>query len=333
MKKVKIDRIFNVNGCVSAQAMMLYHAGGLSASESEQIEQHLASCEFCREALEGAGMTESPASYNESIRSMKSQWYGGRKKKRAESISRVLYPAFAVIAACFILYVGISNVLRRKGFFADENLLVYESGTPIDSAVAAPENVFVPAEASEIKVTEEKEIKVRKEYKKNTVIIHEEKIPVALLDETRIVANQTDTAVETTRIIADKVENDPVQLTYPFRVITMPPPEHSGTTFVMVDKMPGFMGQGLQKFYRYVHQRLRYPDAAINKEISGKVLVQFTVDENGNVTNVILLKKVHPLLDAEVLRVIANTPRWTPGKNKNRPVKVAMVMPVDFVLY
>jgi TonB family protein len=99
---------------------------------------------------------------------------------------------------------------------------------------------------------------------------------------------------------------------------------------------------GLQKpFYKdengyalmkYLADNIRYPNEARKNNISGRVVVKFVIDTEGNVTDQTVLTSVHPLLDAEALRVVGSMPKWTPGEMHNRPVKVYFTLPITFAL-
>ncbi|MBN1187761.1 MAG: energy transducer TonB [Bacteroidales bacterium] len=103
--------------------------------------------------------------------------------------------------------------------------------------------------------------------------------------------------------------------------------------FIIVEDMPLFNGKKAEVGFReYIAQNLDYPDIAAENGISGKVLVRFAVDKNGNVVDVVLLRGVHPALDKEALRVVRSSPKWTPGKQRGRAVKVQFVFPISFVL-
>jgi TonB family protein len=67
--------------------------------------------------------------------------------------------------------------------------------------------------------------------------------------------------------------------------------------------------------------------------ITGKVYVQFVIGKDGAVTNVKVMRSVDPYLDAEALRVIKAMPKWSPGEQRGKPVKVLFQLPVNFVLY
>ena len=91
-------------------------------------------------------------------------------------------------------------------------------------------------------------------------------------------------------------------------------------------------GGDLKKFQDYVQGKIEYPEEAKEKGITGKVFVQFIVDEKGNITEVQIIRGIHPLLNNEALRVIKESPKWTPGKQNGKNVKVSYTIPITFDL-
>jgi periplasmic protein TonB len=102
--------------------------------------------------------------------------------------------------------------------------------------------------------------------------------------------------------------------------------------FVIVENMPQFKGGDMNEFRTWVAKNLRYPEVAAENGISGRVFVQFAVNSKGEVVDVVVVRGVDQALDAEAVRVIKASPKWTPGKQRGRPVKVQFTFPVVFVL-
>ena len=82
----------------------------------------------------------------------------------------------------------------------------------------------------------------------------------------------------------------------------------------------------------YLGKNIVYPDSARERNIEGRVIVQFTVDEIGNITDCKVLRGIGGGCDEEALRVIKNMPRWKPGKEAGKPVKVMYTQPISFKL-
>ena len=110
-------------------------------------------------------------------------------------------------------------------------------------------------------------------------------------------------------------------------------PDTTGKTvvpFSLVEKKPTFQGNDAATFSRWVAQRLVYPDDAKKAGIQGRVLVQFTVCEDGVVRDAKIMRGINPALDAEALRVISSSPKWEPGIQDGKPVDVFYMFPVIF---
>jgi len=103
--------------------------------------------------------------------------------------------------------------------------------------------------------------------------------------------------------------------------------------FTVVEEMPLFQDDTTQHaFMKWVMANLKYPDEAVKNGIQGKVMVQFIVDESGNVTEPTIIQGSDPLLDQAALDLIAMSPQWTAGRQRDIPVKVSMTIPINFAL-
>ncbi|WKN41747.1 energy transducer TonB [Tunicatimonas pelagia] len=107
--------------------------------------------------------------------------------------------------------------------------------------------------------------------------------------------------------------------------------QQQDTVYSMVEVLPEYRG-GMEKFYRIIQKQLKYPKSARRKDIEGVVYVQFTVDRQGQVTEVKTLKGIGNGCDQESERVVQQSKRWSPGLVNNNPVKCRMVLPITFKL-
>lgn len=98
-----------------------------------------------------------------------------------------------------------------------------------------------------------------------------------------------------------------------------------------VEKQPEFKG-GMAAFYKYVERELKYPLQARQKGIEGKVEVQFVVEKDGSLSNVTAISGIGAGCDREAERVVRNVPAFNPGRQRGRPVRVQMVLPILFSL-
>lgn len=98
-----------------------------------------------------------------------------------------------------------------------------------------------------------------------------------------------------------------------------------------VDKDPVFLGDNQGDSLReYIKENMVYPADALKDSIQGVVIVQFTVEKDGSITDVKALKQVHPLLDAEAVRLFSEMPNWEPGKLRDTLRRVRMLRSVHF---
>ena len=101
--------------------------------------------------------------------------------------------------------------------------------------------------------------------------------------------------------------------------------------FMVVENMPEFPGGDLG-LMRYIQKNVKYPPIAKEYNITGKVYVSFIVDKSGSVTNVKIVRGVDKNLDAEALRVVKSLPKYKPGKQRGKPVRVMFTIPINFTL-
>ena len=108
--------------------------------------------------------------------------------------------------------------------------------------------------------------------------------------------------------------------------------EEEAEIFFIVEDMPTFNGGDQNEFRKFIQSNLKYPQIAAENGISGRVFVYFVVNEKGEVINAKVVRGVDPSLDKEALRVVMSSPKWTPGKQRGQPVRVAFTFPIVFVL-
>jgi protein TonB len=101
--------------------------------------------------------------------------------------------------------------------------------------------------------------------------------------------------------------------------------------FMVVENMPVFPGGDLG-LMKYIQRNVKYPPIAKEYNITGKVYVSFIVDKSGSVTNVKIVRGVDKNLDAEALRVVKSLPKYKPGKQRGKAVRVMFTIPINFTL-
>ena len=102
--------------------------------------------------------------------------------------------------------------------------------------------------------------------------------------------------------------------------------------FVFVEDKPTFRGEDANTFSAWVAQQLVYPEIAKEHGVQGRVILQFTVLRDGSLGNVKVLRGVDASLDKEAVRVVSKSPKWEPGRQRDRAVNVTYTFPVIFQL-
>ena len=108
--------------------------------------------------------------------------------------------------------------------------------------------------------------------------------------------------------------------------------EEEEVVFVIVESMPEFPG-GQQALFKYLSENVKYPVIAQENGIQGRVICQFVVNKDGSIVDVEVVRSGgDPSLDKEAVRVIKSMPKWKPGKQRGKPVRVKYTVPVNFKL-
>ena len=108
-------------------------------------------------------------------------------------------------------------------------------------------------------------------------------------------------------------------------------PDTLGKTYDAVEVMPEFPG-GSAELLKYLSTHIKYPTMSQEMGSQGRVIVQFVVDKDGTISNPEVVRGVDPYLDKEAIRVISSMPKWTPGVQNGKKVRVKYTVPVSFRL-
>ena len=101
--------------------------------------------------------------------------------------------------------------------------------------------------------------------------------------------------------------------------------------FTAVKIQPAYSG-GIGKFYEYLAKAIKYPAVAKKNKTQGKVFLSFVVEKDGQLTDVVVTRKLSPETDAEAIRVLKNSPKWNPAMQDGKPVRVKYNINVNFTL-
>ena len=137
----------------------------------------------------------------------------------------------------------------------------------------------------------------------------EEEIEINMDTETTI----TETKTEIAPVIVEEEKEDPNQV------------------FLVVEETAAPIG-GMPAFYEFVRKKLKYPAQARRMGVEGKVFVEFVIEKDGSITDVKAIKGIGAGCDEEAARVVGDAPKWKPGKQRGKPVRQRMVLPISFKL-
>jgi protein TonB len=173
------------------------------------------------------------------------------------------------------------------------------------------------------------------------VVIDEEMVEITKQEEqkpqpvempkqtTQLEIVQDDVEVEDIEINADVDQNEVIEEYIPVEVEEEEVQEQE--IFQIVEEMPAYPG-GDQKLMEYVAKNIKYPQIARETGIQGRVFVGFVVEPDGSVSNVKVLRGIGGGCDEEAMRVVKNMPKWKPGKQRGKAVRVSYMLPVNFKL-
>lgn len=107
--------------------------------------------------------------------------------------------------------------------------------------------------------------------------------------------------------------------------------EEDNVIFQVVEKMPSFPG-GDAALFKFLNENVKYPVIAQENGVQGRVICQFVVNRDGSIVDVEVVRSVDASLDKEAIRVIKSMPKWSPGQQRGKPVRVKYTLPVNFKL-
>jgi len=140
---------------------------------------------------------------------------------------------------------------------------------------------------------------------------------------------EDDREVETIEIISEDDREEVIEFFVP--VAAAIEEDEEDVIFQVVEKMPEFKG-GQTALFEYLGKNIRYPPIAQENGIQGRVICQFVVNSDGSIVDIEVVRSVDPSLDREAIRVISSMPKWTPGEQRGKKVRVKFTVPVNFRL-
>ena len=222
-----------------------------------------------------------------------------------------------------------ANLENKKFMFMEIGLIVallmvlgaFEWSTTETSVSILEEEVAVVIEEEQVPITQEEQLpppEVPKEPVMSDVIdIVDDDIKV---EDNFLISTEDDKSlgVEIKDYVVEQQEEEVV--------------EEEEIPFAIVEQKPTFQGKDPNHFTKWVFSKIVYPEIAKENGVQGRVTLQFTIDVDGSVKHVKVLRGVDSSLDKEAVRVVSSSPKWQPGMQRNKPVKVKYTFPVVFQL-
>ena len=142
---------------------------------------------------------------------------------------------------------------------------------------------------------------------------------------------ENDANIEETEVATSEDKGEAVQVVSTGPAVVVEEVVEEEPIFQVVEEMPSFPG-GDAECMRFLSKNIKYPTIAQENGIQGRVILQFVVNKDGSIVDVTVARSVDPYLDKEAVRVVKMMPKWTPGKQRGKPVRVKYTLPVMFRL-
>ena len=214
---------------------------------------------------------------------------------------RLFFAEIGLIVALLVVYAGFETSTRAQATASliDDTKPLEEDdilSIPLDTPPPAPEVPLLPQLSDEIEIVDDN-VTVDIDFQN----LEDSDVPVDIKDYMN------------KEVIEEEVEEE--------------------TFFVFnVEEKPTFNGGDANEFTKWVNTHIQYPQIAQEMSIQGKVTLQFTIEKDGSLQNVKVLSTPDESLSKEAVRVVSSSPKWKPGRQRDRAVKVTYTFPVVFKL-
>ena len=224
-----------------------------------------------------------------------------KTEKASLENKRLIFAELGLIAALLVVFAGFESSTRAKEVALLQGNTKIEDpydivAIPLDTPPPAPEAPALPMLSDELEIVDD-DVTVDLDFQS--------------LDDTDIPVDIQ--AYRNQEVVEQEVEEE-----------VLP--------FVAVEQKPSFQGGDANDFSRWVNARLQYPEIAKENGVGGTVYLQFTIGSDGRMQDVKVLRSPDESLAREAVRVVASSPKWEPGRQRHRAVKVSYTFPVVYRL-
>lgn len=258
----------------------------------------------------------TPRSWEDIVFENRNKEYGAYHNRKSYSKSVVIAAIITFGVLGFVLaFPALKELFGSRGPAVDDNKLKNQTVSldqppPITPNQPPPPDIRIPPPVKTIikflppKVTEKE-------------VVEEEEMPT--IEEIK----QNETGTENIEGTGEVIFEEPVE--------EVKDDGDANKVFLVVEQPPEYEG-GLEAMYKFINKNLKYPASARRMNIEGKVFLSFVVDADGSIAEATVLKGISADCDKEALRVIQMMPKWRPGKQSGRPVRVRYNLPIYFKL-
>ncbi len=224
-----------------------------------------------------------------------------KTEKASLENKRLIFAELGLIAALLVVFAGFESSTRAKEVALLQGNTVIDDeddsmAIPLDTPPPAPEATALPMLSDELEIVDN-DVTVDLDFQS----LDDTDVPVDIQEYVR------------QDVVEEEVEDDPIP-------------------FVTVEQKPTFNGGDANGFAKWVNSRLVYPEIAKENGVEGRVTLQFTIGKDGRLQDVKVLNSPDESLAQEAVRVVSSSPKWEPGRQRDRAVMVSYTFPVIYRL-